>query len=56
MPGFPAITEATMADYQTFCKHYGYDPQTAEARKAYADYQDALSVLQAAAAKGENRG
>ena len=45
-----------MADYETFCKRYEYDPRTAEAREAYAEYQNTLRVLQATAAKSENDG
>lgn len=37
-----------MADYETFCAHYGYDPRTAEAREAYAEYQNTLRALHAA--------
>jgi len=45
-----------MADYATFCAHYGYDPRTAEARAAYDEYRQALRDLHAAAMKGGSKG
>ena len=41
-----------MADFETFCDHYGYDPRTAEARAAYDEYCRTLRTLHAAAMKG----
>lgn len=40
-----------MADFATSCDHYGSDPRTAEARDAYAEYQNTLRDLHAAAAR-----
>ena len=40
-----------MADFETFCDHYGYDPRTAEARAAYEEYRRTLRDLHAAARK-----
>jgi len=40
-----------MADFETFCAHYGHDPRTAEARAEYEEYRRALRDLHAAAAK-----
>lgn len=43
-----------MADYATFCDHYGYDPRTAAARDAYAEYQNTLRDLHATAASARS--
>ena len=40
-----------MADFETFCDHYRYDPSTAEARAAYEEYRRTLRDLHAAARK-----
>ena len=40
-----------MADFETFCDHYGYDPRTAEARAEYEEYRRTLRDLHAAARK-----
>ena len=45
-----------MADYETFCAHYGYDPSTAQARADYEEYRRTLRDLHAAAMKGGSKG
>ena len=45
-----------MADFETFCEHYQYNPRTAEARAEYDEYRRTLQVLHAAAMKGESKG
>ena len=40
-----------MADFETFCDHYGYNPRTAEARAAYEEYRRTLRDLHTAARK-----
>ena len=45
-----------MADFETFCEHYQYNPRTAEARAAYEEYRRTLRDLHAAAMKGGSKG
>ena len=45
-----------MADYETFCAHYGHDPRTAQARAEYDEYRRTLQVLHAAAMKCGSKG
>ncbi len=37
-----------MTDYKTWCQHYGYDPDSPDARREYQEAQDALAALMAA--------
>ena len=41
------------ASYQRFCKRYGLDPASDEARKQYRESRAALAALESAAAKAE---
>ena len=45
-----------MADFETFCEHYQYNPRTAEARAEYEEYRRTLHVLTAAALKCGSKG
>ena len=45
-----------MADFETFCAHYGHDPRTAQARAEYDEYRRTLLTLHAAARKGGSKG
>ena len=42
-----------MTDYKQFCKRYGLDPATDDARAQYRAAQDALRALYSVAAKDE---
>ena len=33
------------ATYQEWCRHYGYDPQSEQAREDYRRYQEELAVM-----------
>ena len=45
-----------MADFETFCEHYQYNPRTAEARAEYDEYRRTLLTLHAAALKCGSKG
>lgn len=42
-----------MVNFHTWCRRYGYDPQTEEARRDYEEAQRQLDLLERAAARQE---
>jgi len=36
-----------MKSYETFCKHYDYDPRSSESKKLYAEYKKNFAIFEA---------